>query len=49
MRGVSAIAKLPMEKIVRAYLPFLAILMIVLYLLVFFPQLSTFLPDLLLK
>jgi tripartite ATP-independent transporter DctM subunit len=47
--GVSAIAKLPMEKIVRAYLPFLAILVAVLLLLTVFPQISTFLPGLLLR
>jgi tripartite ATP-independent transporter DctM subunit len=47
--GVSAIAKLPMEKIVRAYLPFLAILGVVLLLLTVFPQISTFLPGLLLR
>jgi len=47
--GVSAIAKLPMEKIVRAYLPFLAILVVVLLLLTVFPQISTFLPSLLLR
>jgi C4-dicarboxylate transporter DctM subunit len=45
--GVSAIAKLPIEKIVKAYLPFLAILVAVLLLLTVFPQLSTFLPSLL--
>jgi len=47
--GVSAIAKLPMEKIVRAYLPFLAILVVVLLLLTVFPAISTFLPGLLLR
>jgi C4-dicarboxylate transporter, DctM subunit len=45
--GVSAIARLPIEKIVKAYLPFLAILVAVLLLLTVFPQLSTFLPGLL--
>jgi C4-dicarboxylate transporter, DctM subunit len=45
--GVSAIAKLPIEKIVKAYLPFLAILVAVLLLLTMFPQISTFLPGLL--
>jgi TRAP-type C4-dicarboxylate transport system permease large subunit len=38
-----------MEKIVRAYLPFLAILVVVLLLLTVFPQISTFLPGLLLR
>jgi TRAP-type C4-dicarboxylate transport system permease large subunit len=47
--GVSAIAKLPIEKIVKAYLPFLAILVAVLLLLTLFPQLSLFLPNLLFK
>jgi tripartite ATP-independent transporter DctM subunit len=47
--GVSAIAKLPMERIVRAYIPFLAILIVVLFLLQVFPQLSLFLPNLLFK
>jgi tripartite ATP-independent transporter DctM subunit len=47
--GVSAIAKLSIEQIVRAYLPFLAILVIVLFILIFFPQLSTFLPNLLFR
>jgi tripartite ATP-independent transporter DctM subunit len=45
--GVSAIARLPIEKIVKAYLPFLAILVAVLLLLTVFPQISTFLPGLL--
>ena len=45
--GVSAIARLPIEKIVKAYLPFLAILVAVLLLLTVWPQLSTFLPGLL--
>jgi tripartite ATP-independent transporter DctM subunit len=47
--GVSAIAKLPMERIVRAYIPFLTILIVVLFLLQVFPQLSLFLPNLLFK
>ena len=47
--GVSAIAKLPMERIVRAYIPFLTILIAVLFLLQVFPQLSLFLPNLLFK
>jgi TRAP-type C4-dicarboxylate transport system permease large subunit len=45
--GVSAIAKLTVEKIVEAYIPFLTILVAVLFLLTFFPQLSLFLPRLL--
>ena len=47
--AVSAIAKLPMERIVRAYIPFLTILIVVLFLLQVFPQLSLFLPNLLFK
>ena len=47
--GVSAIAKLSIEKIVMAYLPFLAILVAVLFLLLLFPGLSTWLPNLLFK
>ena len=47
--GVSVIAKLPMERIVRAYIPFLTILIVVLFLLQVFPQLSLFLPNLLFK
>ena len=47
--GVSAIAKLPMERVVRAYIPFLTILIVVLLLLQVFPQLSLFLPNLLFK
>ena len=47
--GVSAIAKLSIEKIVQAYIPFLTILVAVLLLLTFFPQLSLFLPNLLFK
>ena len=47
--GVSAIAKLPMERIVKAYIPFLIILIVVLFLLQVFPQLSLFLPNLLFK
>jgi tripartite ATP-independent transporter DctM subunit len=47
--GVSAIAKMSIEKIVRAYIPFLAILVIVLFVLIFFPQLSLFLPNLFFK
>lgn len=47
--GVSAIAKLSIEKIVQAYIPFLAILVAVLFLLLLFPQLSLFLPNLLFK
>jgi C4-dicarboxylate transporter DctM subunit len=47
--GVSAIAKLPMERVVKAYIPFLIILIVVLFVLQFFPQLSLFLPNLLFK
>jgi TRAP-type C4-dicarboxylate transport system permease large subunit len=47
--GVSAIAKLSIEKIVQAYIPFLAILVVVLCLLIFFPQLSLFLPNVLFR
>ena len=47
--AVSAIAKLPMERIVKAYIPFLIILIVVLFLLQVFPQLSLFLPNLLFK
>ncbi len=47
--GVSAIAKLSIEQIAKAYWPFLLILILVLYLLTLFPQLSTFLPNLLLQ
>ncbi len=47
--GVSAIAKLSIEQIVRAYLPFLSILVVVLFLLLLFPQLSLFLPNLLFR
>jgi len=47
--GVSAIARLSIEQVVKAYIPFLAILVVVLLLLTLFPQLSTFLPSLLFK
>jgi tripartite ATP-independent transporter DctM subunit len=46
--AVSAITRLPIERVVRAYIPFLAILVVVLFLLLLFPRLSTFLPRLLL-
>lgn len=47
--GVSAIAKLSIEKIVKAYLPFLGVLIAVMFLLLLFPGLSTWLPNLLFK
>ena len=47
--GVSAIAKLSIKHIVKAHLRFLAILVAVLSLLLLFPGLSTFLPNLLFR
>ncbi len=44
---VCAISQRSMEQVVKAYLPFLIILIIVLFLLLFFPQFSLFLPNLL--
>lgn len=43
----SAVAKLPMEKVVKATLPFYLCMIIVLLLITFIPQISMFLPNLL--
>ena len=42
----SAVAKLPMEKVVKATLPFYLCMIITLLLVTFFPQFSLFLPNL---
>jgi TRAP-type C4-dicarboxylate transport system permease large subunit len=45
----SAVAGLPIEKVVRALLPFFAALLLVLGLVTFVPALSLWLPNLLLR
>ena len=43
---LSSVSKVPFEKIVRAVLPYLVILLIVLMMITFIPEIVTFLPDL---
>ena len=43
---LSSVSKVPFEKIVRAVLPYLGILLIVLMMITFIPEIVTFLPDL---
>ncbi len=45
----SAVAKLPIEKVVKATLPFYLCMIITLILITFIPQISLFLPNLLMK
>jgi tripartite ATP-independent transporter DctM subunit len=45
----SAVAKLPMEKVVKATLPFYLCMIITLILITFIPEISMFLPNLLMK
>ena len=45
----SAVAKLPMEKVVKATLPFYLCMIIALMLITFIPEISMFLPNLLMK
>ena len=45
--GVAGVAKIPIERVVRAYLPFLMVLIVVLLLMILLPQVVMFLPDLL--
>ena len=45
----SAVAKLPMEKVVKATLPFYLCMIVTLLLITFIPQISLFLPNLLMK
>lgn len=45
---LSSVSKVPFEKIVRAVLPYLGVLLIVLLMITFIPGLVTFLPNLVL-
>ena len=45
----SAVAKLPMEKVVKATLPFYLCMIVTLILITFMPEISMFLPNLLMK
>jgi TRAP-type C4-dicarboxylate transport system permease large subunit len=45
----SAVAKLPMEKVVKATLPFYLCMLIALMLITFVPQISMWLPSLIMK
>lgn len=45
--GVAGVSRLPIERIVRAYLPFFFMLVLVLVILILFPQLVMWLPNLL--
>jgi TRAP-type C4-dicarboxylate transport system permease large subunit len=45
----SAVAKLPMEKVVKATLPFYLCMIVTLILITFVPEISMFLPNLLMK
>ncbi len=42
----SAIAEVPLERVIRASMPFLLVLLLDLLILTFFPSIITFLPDL---
>ncbi|GAB4368315.1 MAG: hypothetical protein Kow009_05090 [Spirochaetales bacterium] len=46
--GVSGIANVPIERVFKTYLPFLAVLLLVLFLLMVFPGITLFLPRVLL-
>lgn len=45
--GVAGVARIPIEKVVKAYLPFLGILVGVMITIIFFPEIVLFLPRLL--